>query len=61
MTVRERPEPRSIFVVTIEATIRQLRWLVKRLTRGYGVRVIDLREVENQVATSGHLMPRGRR
>lgn len=45
---RERPEPKSIFVVTIEATVRQLKWWMKRAGRGYGVRVIDLREAETK-------------
>jgi hypothetical protein len=44
---RERPEPRSVFVLTVEASIRQLRWWMKRASRGYGVRVIDLCEVKN--------------
>jgi hypothetical protein len=43
---RERPEQRSVFVVTLEATYRQFRWWMKRAGRGYGVRVIDMREAE---------------
>jgi hypothetical protein len=58
---RESPEPRARFVVTLEATYRQLRWWMKRAGRAYGVKILDAREAENQVATSGHLKSRGRR
>jgi hypothetical protein len=56
---RERPEPRSVFTLKVEASIRQLRWWMKRAGRGYGVRVIDAREAENQ-ACNASLKPRGR-
>lgn len=61
MTRPAHPELRSIFVATVEASIRQLRWWVKRAGRGYGVRVIDLREAENQDDSSVVLKSRGRR
>jgi hypothetical protein len=51
MTGRERPEQRSTFVLKIEGRpgaegIHALRFLLKRLLRQYGFRVIDAREVQ---------------
>jgi hypothetical protein len=62
---RAHPEPRSLFRLTVEgrpglAGIRGLRWFVKRLARGYGLRVVDLREAGNRSGNAA-LKSRGRR
>jgi hypothetical protein len=49
MTARERPEPRSTFVLKIEgrpgaAGIRALRWLLKTLLRRHGFRCVEVSE-----------------
>jgi hypothetical protein len=54
---------RPTFVLELEARpggagIRQLRWLIKQLARGYGLRVVKLREAEN--VPTGHIS-RGRK
>jgi hypothetical protein len=56
---RERSEPRSVFTIKVEgrpglAGVRQLRWLIKRIGRDYGLRIVDLREAEKP-AYSRHI------